>query len=296
MLLHGPTGVGKTCISQYVLKELASYTSNLKKSFVNCWTNQSNFKVLYEIISDMGSRLDVHRKGMGSEELLEKLRGIASDNNCIVTMDEIDQLEDDKLLYEFSQIPNLSLIFIANKETVFYDSDPRVRSRLQGMEEIEFPQYSKEELEDILSDRADWGLLPDVIKKAYLKHIAVSAKGDARKAITALRIAAENAENQDAKKISKEHVKQALPKVKVETKKKSISSLNEHQKVLYKIIQEKEEVKPSELYQKYEEKRESKNKDKVVRRTLRKYLKKMKDYDLIQSEGEGRWRSYKAID
>lgn len=288
MLLYGPTGTGKTCLSNYVIEELSSHTSTLGSAYVNCWKNHSNFKVLYEIVSELGTPLNLHRKGMGTQELLEKLNDIQRKRHSVVILDEVDQLENDKLLYEFSQVPNLTIIFIANKSTIFYDADPRVRSRLQDTNEIKFSEYSQEEITDILKDRAEWGLLPDVINKQKLRMISNSASGDARKAITALRVAANLAENQDEEEIKEEYIKEALPKAREKAKKRSLSSLNKHQRVLYEIIEEEGEVKSSRLYKKYEKEVQ----EGVVKRTLRNYLNKMVDYNLIEAEGKGRWRSY----
>ena len=288
MLLFGPTGTGKTCLAKYVLEELSSYTTSVNKAYVNCWENHSNFKVLYELYSEIGSPLNVHRKGTGTQELLDKIKQIQKERNSVFILDEVDQIENDNLLYEFSQIPKLTLIFISNDSTVFYKSDPRVRSRLQDRNEIEFSDYNNDEVLDILSDRAEWGLLPDTIDKSRLRKISVSANGDARKAITALRVAANLAESEDEEEIKKEYIEEALPKAKQEEKERSVSSLNRHQKVLYEIIEEKGEISASDLYEVYEERAE----DKVVRRTLRNYLSKMVSYNIIEAEGSGRWRSY----
>ncbi|MFB6292323.1 MAG: AAA family ATPase, partial [Candidatus Nanohaloarchaea archaeon] len=73
-----------------------------------------------------------------------------------------------------------------------------------------------------------------------------------------------------------------------ENKSKSEDKLNRHQQVLYEIIKDAGEIKPGELYERYEERVE----EPKVKRTLRKYLQKMDHYRLIESEGEGRWRSY----
>lgn len=288
MLLFGPTGTGKTCLAKYVLEQLSSHTSSLGKAYVNCWRNHSNFKVLYELFSEISTPLNVHRKGTGTQELLDKIREEQRKRSCVFILDEVDQIENDNLLYEFSQMPKLTLVFLANKSTVFYNSDPRVRSRLQDRNEIEFPEYSEEELRDILSDRTEWGLLSDSIDKDKLRKISVRSEGDARKAIAALRVAANLAESEDEEEIREEHIKEALPKAEEERKKKSISSLNKHQRVLYEIIEEKDEISASDLYDEYEDRIE----EGVVRRTLRNYLGKLVDYNLVESKGEGRWRKY----
>ncbi len=80
----------------------------------------------------------------------------------------------------------------------------------------------------------------------------------------------------------------SLPAAEKENKSKSIDKLNAHQKVLYDIIASEGEIAPGELYEKYREEVD----EPKVDRTLRKYLKKMDHYRLIESKGEGRWRKY----
>jgi Cdc6-like AAA superfamily ATPase len=178
---------------------------------------------------------------------------------------------------------------IANKETALYDFDDRIRSSLEGTQEIRFPHYEDDELVDILKDRRKWGLRDESVSNDALRRIAIRASGDARVALNALRIAAEEAETDDMEKISTELVDKALPKAEKQNKSKSLDNLNGHQRVLYDIVEEEGEIKPSELYEKYRDEVDNPKVD----RTLRKYLKKMDHYKLIESEGEGRWRTYR---
>jgi Cdc6-like AAA superfamily ATPase len=177
---------------------------------------------------------------------------------------------------------------VANKETALYNVDDRIRSSLEGTKEIHFPEYSKDELIDILEDRRKWGLRDGSVSRENLRRIAVRARGDARIAINTLRIAAEEAEHQELEEISSEIIDESMPKAEKENRSKSIDKLNKHQEKLYRIIEEEEKIKSSELYEKYREEAENPK----VERTLRKYLSKMDHYRLIEAEGEGRWRTY----
>lgn len=287
--LFGEPGTGKTCISLYVLEELKSYAP-VYSSYVNCWRYPSRFRVLYKILQDLGSVLCAHRKGTPTDELLDLVSIKLKEKPCVVIMDEVDQLEEDKVLYNLMEMESICLIFIANKETVFYNVDPRIRSRLSGTESIEFPSYTPSEIFDILKDRVEWGLVPGVVRNRQLERIALFSNGDARKAIEILRISAEIAESSDSNYIKDKHISSAMKNIR-DSQNKIIEDLNIHQKLLYNIIKKRGEIRPSELYKEYcllcKEKP-------LQERTIRKHLEKMNRYGIIRSVGSGRWRIYRC--
>ncbi|MFB6199955.1 MAG: Cdc6/Cdc18 family protein [Candidatus Nanohaloarchaea archaeon] len=288
MLLYGPPGTGKTTMAQYVVDELQKHSSEVMFTSVNCWRYPSRFKVYYNILQDLGVNL-IHRTGTPTDELVDKFREKVEKRPTAVILDEVDQIEEERILYDFARENNIALIMIANKETALYQVDDRIRSSLEGTKEIHFPEYSQEELVDILEDRRKWGLREQSVTDSQLHRIGNKADGDARIALNALRIAAEEAEQQDKEKIPDNILNEALPEAEKENKSKNVEKLNKHQKTLYNIIKQEEEIRAGKLYEKYEEQVE----DPKVKRTLRSYLQKMDHYKLIQSEGDGRWRTYR---
>ncbi|MFB6190053.1 MAG: Cdc6/Cdc18 family protein [Candidatus Nanohaloarchaea archaeon] len=286
MLLYGPPGTGKSTMAEYVIDEMQKHSSEVVSGAVNCWRYPSRFKVYYNLLQDLGVNL-IHRTGTPTDELVDRFREKAGKRKTVVILDEVDQIEEERILYDFAR-EDVALIMIANKETALYNVDDRIRSSLEGTQEIHFPAYSTEELVDILEDRRDWGLESGAIEASLLHRIANRADGDARVAINSLRIAAEEAESRDLEQIKEEVVESALPEAERQNKSKSLDKLNRHQKVLYDIIKDAGRIEPGELYELYREKVE----EPKVERTLRKYLNKMDHYRLIETEGEGRWRKY----
>lgn len=289
MFLYGKPGTGKTCISRYVVEELKKHSSVLN-SYINCWKDSSTFKVLYNILNDLGEVFSIHRKGMPTDELMETLEKKTKNDFCVVVLDELDRLEDKKFLYTLLEMENLGLVLISNRENIFYDVDPRLRSRLSSVENIEFPEYSKEEIKDILEDRTEWGLLPGVVETAQLRRIAAFASGDARTAIEVLRASAEKAENNGLERIPDDYVKETIFKTKPENR--YMDRLNLHQKILLEIIKNHEELEPGTLYEKYGNKCREKKLEVKAKRTARKYLQEMESLGFINAKGEGRWRTY----
>ncbi|MFB6203071.1 MAG: Cdc6/Cdc18 family protein [Candidatus Nanohaloarchaea archaeon] len=287
-LIHGPPGTGKTCISQYTLQKLEEEILDLKYYYVNCWENYNRFKVLYKALEGLGKTLQVHRQSTPTDELYSRLRNSVSQPYVLI-LDEVDQLEDEKVLYDLNQIPDLNLIMIANtEESVFYNMDDRIRSRLMDARRIEFKEYTSDQLEDILKYRVDNGLKPRSIDRGNIRKIALSSEGDARIAIGILRASARKAEEQGMDEITSELIQESIPEAKDRNQQKNVEKLNPHQQELYEIIKEEEEIKPRDLYDRYREEME----DPKSERMLRKYLNKMKHYNLVESEGSGRWTTY----
>ncbi len=289
MLLYGPPGTGKTTLAQYVVDEMQKYSSEVVYGKVNCWRYPSRFKVYYNLLQDFGVNL-IHRTGTPTDELVDKLRTKIENRTSIIILDEVDQIEEERILYDFARESQAGLLMIANKETALYDVDDRIRSSLEGTREIHFPAYTTEELVDILKDRRKWGLRSGAIDTSLLHRIANRADGDARVALNALRLAAEEAESGETEEITSDIVEESLPEAEKENKSKSEDKLNKHQQALYDIIKQEGEIEPGELYEEYEERVD----EPKVKRTLRKYLQKMDHYRLIESEGEGRWRRYRV--
>ncbi len=286
-LLYGPPGTGKSTMAEYVVEKLREHDSSVIYGSVNCWKNPSRFKVYYELLQDMGQRM-IHRTGTPTDELVEMFEEKVRSRPAVVILDEVDQIQDEKILYDMARYTRTGLIMIANQSNVFYDVDERIRSSLSSRKNIRFQAYTTEELLDILKDRKKWGLKPETISTAQLKKIAARSNGDARIAINSLRIAAEQAEEQDREKILDEDIDSAVPEAVKNDHSESLEKLNDDQRILYDIIKQEEDIKPRELYDRYREEAE----EPKVERTLRNYLRKMENYRLIESTGKGTGTKY----
>lgn len=289
-LLHGPSGAGKTCIARHTLEQLEQELLDVRHTYVNCWEQYTRFRVLYRILEGIGKTLDIHRQSTPKDELLHRVRQ-ADSQPYVLILDEVDQLEDQKVLYDLYQMPHITLIMIANREEdVFARMDDRVRSRLMTSRRIGFSPYSLDALTGILQDRAEWGLHPDAVNTAALERIADHAAGDARVAIGILRSAARAAEEQGAEELTADIIDGAVPDAKNAIKDTNLDRLNEHQQVLYNIIAEAGEIAASDLHEQYEEQAN----EPVAARTRRKYLQKMVHYDIVTAHGEKKGRTYSS--
>ncbi len=292
MFTFGDPGTGKTCISRFVVEELSAHTVSVQGSYINCWECSSRFKILYSILQDMGLSLSVHRKGTPTDELLGNLKKRLEQRCCVIILDEVDKLEDDRVLYDLATLQGACLILISNSETALHGADPRVRSRLASAECLEFPVYSGGEILDILKDRAEWGLLPGAIKNAQLERIASASNGDSRVAIETLRIVAEEAENQDLRMVHDSSIERALPRAMESSTERNIDMLAPHYRLIIEILESRGKVDAGKLLKEFRKLSTQRGLPDVVDRSFRNYVDRLMQLGLVRAEGGGRWRSY----
>ncbi|WP_253739136.1 Cdc6/Cdc18 family protein [Halohasta salina] len=289
LIVTGPSGAGKTCLTQFAVDRLKQEVLDLHIHYINCWQNYSRFRVLYRILEGLGKTVDIHRQSTPHDELIERLQTY-SDSHSVVILDEADQLQDTAILYDLHQLPHISMILIANREAeLLARVDERLSSRLVGSERLEFSRYSDDELVAILRKRAEAGLVSGAIRTQELETIAEASAGDARAAISILRNAARTAQFEQAERITSSIVSDSIPDARQEIHQKNLDRLTPDQRVVYEIIEEAGEITPSQLYQQYSTEVDDPKTD----RTVRNYLSKMTRYNLIAAEGTSHDRRYK---
>ena len=287
LLLHGPSGTGKTSLATDIAEDLASESTNLKTCYVNCWIDYSRFRALYSIVQQIDSPLLIHRKGTPTDELIERFERVLKQSRCIVILDEVDQLRDKDTLYMLAR-QQVGLIFIADAPDALLDASMRTRSRLGATQRVGFKAYSVDELLSILRERARLALQPGSFSESDLRAIAESAGGDARRAIETLRLAASRAEREHHKELASIDVRRSIPEARRLSYQRGISKLNSHQRVLYSIVQEFKEISSADLYRHYYDQVA----EPVKVRTLRNYLQKLSYAGFVRASGTGRWRVY----
>ncbi len=168
--------------------------------------------------------------------------------NTVLVLDEIDALVKkigDGILYNLTRInqdlknTKLSIIGISN-DILFTESlDPRVRSSLSE-EEMIFPPYNANQLQDILTQRAVLSFNNGVLDAGVIQKcsaLAAQEHGDARRALDLLRIAGELAERSGARRVTTEHVDRAEDKLDSDRTSEIVQSLpKQSQAVLSSII------------------------------------------------------------
>jgi orc1/cdc6 family replication initiation protein len=286
MLLHGPPGTGKTAMARYVIRELEKHSANLASAEVDCFRQPSRFELYYRLVSETGDF--VTRDGTSTGELVDSFEQKARNQPIVVLIDEADQITDEKILFDLSRFKRVGIVMTANRREAFAEADDRIRSSFSTIENVKFSRYSTKELVDILEDRREYGLKPDVISRGQMEGIAEHSNGDARVAIGTLRIAAQKAENQDLEEITGEVIEQSFSDAVQQNRSMSLEKLNRHQRALYDQLKQEDELQPGKLFERYEEEVENPKSE----RTLRRYMRKMESYGLVDISGENRGRVY----
>lgn len=286
-LIYGPPGVGKSAMAEFVLNKLKEEIF-LQDMHVNCFSHKTRFDILYQLLD---KKVSVPRAGTSTQKVRQLLDEKVKSKPSVIVVDEVDQIKNGEILFDLARYTETALIMIANDPEVFGYFDDRVRSRLTSVQKVKFSNYTKDEMFDILNDRARSGLYQNTISEDQLSEIASYASGDARKGLNTLRKAARNAENNSQNKITDQNIEQALDEADEERQLKSLELLNKHQKTMYTIIREADQpISISEIENRYTE--ETPEKDTRTRRTLRRYLNKMEAYNLIKAQGRKSGRKY----
>jgi Cdc6-like AAA superfamily ATPase len=110
-------------------------------------------------------------------------------------------------------------------------------------------------------------------------------------AITTLRIAARHAEQESVERITADIIESTVPEARQELRRKNIEALTPHQRAVYEVIEDHGEIAPEDLYQEYRDRVDDPRAD----RTIRSYLNKLEQYDLITAEGSTRDRLYRCV-
>ncbi|WP_368409256.1 Cdc6/Cdc18 family protein [Halomarina litorea] len=133
--LYGPSGVGKTCIANVVTERLKATVPDLTVQYVNCWEDYTRFKTLYRLLEGLDQTFDIHRQSTPRDELVERLR--EHTDAYVVILDEVDQLDDKRVLYELHRTSGVTMVLIANRvEELFDPLDDRLASRLRTAVQI----------------------------------------------------------------------------------------------------------------------------------------------------------------
>lgn len=284
--VHGPPGSGKSSVVRSVLGQLEEH--GFKTVYVNCWSSQTFFSVLDNILDELrvlvGEKREVSFK-------FERLSRIAKENLLLVALDEVDQMflkERNATLYNLFRLENTGVICLSNSRDTFLSLDPRVCSRFQPYF-VEFAAYSEKQLMEILQERAEQSLEPEAWCKKDLERIARSVGGDARIAIQTLRIASYSADKEAASHIRIGDIEEGLKKSSELRRRYVLKSLSEHHRLLYQIVKDSQQITSANLWKKYRTQARKQGLEPMARRTFNHYKQYLVRNRLLEEhQGPGR--------
>ncbi len=287
--IFGPPGIGKTCVTRFVLRELQDFASdNVDTVFINTWDYNTAPALLTKIVVELGYPLP--RRGLSKDEIMEKLIEVLKRKNksLVVGLDEIDQLvkKDDSALYDLLRINQyvktpVGLVMISNYGNIFAKVEPRIKSSLDT-QQIEFKGYSIQEMKDIIKERCKeafrTGIVQEGVTLLCANH-AVNRGGDVRVGLECLRKAARACEQEDGEKILVKHVKQILPSVKTVKLRLMRDRLEGVDKNIVELLKTKKKIIFSKFMKDY-----NKNYEALSDTSLKQHLDYLEGAGLVRTE------------
>lgn len=244
VLIHGPSGVGKTVLTRIALRRLER-RATVDRAHVRC-LGLSTAGVLRSTLQGLGESPD---ETTPTEDLAVQLRERV-DRPTIVVLDEADDLPSTDALSRLTEIPDLSVAPICHDHEEFLASvSKHVRERLQTGQ-LPLNRYGVDELADILDARARAGLSGSWTR-SHLEAIANESAGRARRAIQSLRAAAEISEERGTS-LPDIPVDDAYERAMGRVRRANLKSLPFHHHVLYELIRDAGKISSGELYDRYE--------------------------------------------
>src|SRR3989344_5122478 len=158
LFVHGAPGIGKTTACKHVLRELEEETAEVIPLYVNCWKENTTFKIFTKLCEDLGYKFIQNKK---TSELFALIKQKLNKTSVVFVFDEIDKLEEMDFLYSILEdVYRKSIILITNYRDTYGELDERIRSRL-GPEFLFFRPYNEPEIAGILRQRREFAFVPN---------------------------------------------------------------------------------------------------------------------------------------
>ena len=212
LFVYGAPGIGKTTACKHVIRELEEETDEVISIYINCWKENTTYKIFHRICQEIGFKFLVNKK---TPELFALIKNKLNKGGAVFIFDEIDKLEDTDFLYTILEdIYRKSIFLLTNYRDSYSEMDERIRSRLNP-EFLHFPAYTEQEITGILMQRRDYAFVSNCWDEEAFKEIVekcVETK-DVRIGLYLMREAGNLAEEKSSKSVSLAHVAESIRKV-----------------------------------------------------------------------------------
>ncbi len=323
IFIYGDSGLGKTAVTGKMMEFLKYETKQrdieLTILSVNCNKYNSNYAVIRQLANDLNPDSN-YRQGTHQVDLWDAIYTKMDEigGEFLLILDEIDQLgTEDELLYDFprarsmGEIENARVGVIGISNNYLYRDNLRTRVKSTLCEsEIEFNPYNANQLNTILQYYADISFADGVLTDNVVPlcaAITAQETGDARMGLDLLQTAGSIARDDDANKVTDEHVDKARVEVeRANVKEIFRSGLTIQQQLVLVtttvlIIRRKQNVKLKTIYEAYCDFADQVDMDALTKRRVNDFVKILTERGLLEVDktnlggGGGRWYSYSTV-
>ncbi len=225
--------------------------------YINCEVVDTPYGILQNIgnrfVKDFDDRIPP--TGWSTERVYNMVREKMDTEKrvVIIVLDEVDNLvykSGDDVLYQLNKMNDefenarISIVGISNDLKFTNFLDMRVKSRMSE-EKIILHPYDARQLEDILQRRVELAFESSSVGEGVVQlcaALAAQEHGDARRALTLLRVAGEIAERAREVQVSEVHVRRAKSEIEMDCVAEAIRTLPTQSKVILLSIITNEEM------------------------------------------------------
>lgn len=258
----GSCATGKTTATKKIFEKVGEVSDRVLCVYVNCQLHTTRFNIFSQVYKKVFGILPPETGVPFSriyEQIMKHLQ--KEDQALVVALDDVNYLfhnkNANKIFYdilraheEFEGV-RTGLFAVISDIEFRYLLDKNVNSVFIPQEVI-FGPYSRDEIRDILKERAKVGFYPDVISEELLEQIVedTASIGDLRAGIDLLSSVGNIAEADASKIIEEKHLEAAVQNTSSISLKSTLKNLSETEESLLRIIIEAkdEDVTTGNLY------------------------------------------------
>ena len=259
----GAPGTGKTTAVLKVFEEIEKHSQIVVPVLVNCQVNSTRYAVFSQIFKKLIGYAPP-ASGASFKKIFSEVSKyiVEHEKVLIVALDDMNYLfyenEVNEVLYSILRAhetypgARMGVIAILSDTGVPHILDPKVESVFLP-EEVKFPQYTFDEICDILSNRSKLGFFPNVLEESLLENIAqhTFSLGDLRVGIDLLKRAGLNAEKRASRSITLEDIESAYEKSRLVHLSYMMRTLKKDEKILLGLIADSPQSNSGDLYEKF---------------------------------------------
>lgn len=216
-IIMGNASSGKTTVIKHALMEIEQFT-NIKTCYINCNIQNTARKCYFQMFKMLFGYIPQNNIGTEiiQEEIMEKLE----EESFILVLDDLNYLpkrDSNKLINELLRAnefyhSNMAIILIVNNISFKYSLEKNAQSVLQ-CNEVEFKDYTIDEMYSILKYRCDLGFKKGVIHNNQIMKISEYSVNytDLRWGLRTLNLLGQKVESENRDKIEDSDLIEYMP-------------------------------------------------------------------------------------